>query len=479
MLVTVCGASAQNVRTWSDPAGDVSTPRRTNVGANSSIASVENLPDLLEVRLSGWIPTDPAIDWYTGSSGAPGTYHILRLDAVFDGLVNPAGPVEIFHHDAQRYGLNPLTGYLELDLDADRDTGCALGDSARSTVLGNLGRFGGRSSDLLLKDRTPASNCDFDSGPEQRNGAEMRLSLCSCHTITLLSETGNGNGTMEAGETFITSSRYFEMMSGYISVGGYSGGPISGPYNPTWELRFSHDISTDQTTVSLVFPLDHTGYATLMGVAEEPMDFWIDNAVSVKEILVGLTDPLPVLGDEFTCSVGWDNDDPDDFLDPTMWDATAIFGTAADIPVPQPFVWTDVGFDHTTGDVTGDGIVDQADRDAVAAEILSTDGVACGFECSGSMRCDEDGVVDGIVTVPNLGENFSLFDINYDGFVDQTDLDFFDLCIGDWDNSGTVDVQDLLAFLDDWFIGQADLNDDGMVDVLDLLSFLDQFWVGC
>lgn len=54
-------------------------------------------------------------------------------------------------------------------------------------------------------------------------------------------------------------------------------------------------------------------------------------------------------------------------------------------------------------------------------------------------------------------------------------------CPGDIDDSGSVDVMDLLAVLDEWSCtGEciADINNDDVVDVLDLLIVLDE-WGGC
>ena len=54
-------------------------------------------------------------------------------------------------------------------------------------------------------------------------------------------------------------------------------------------------------------------------------------------------------------------------------------------------------------------------------------------------------------------------------------------CPGDIDDSGSVDVMDLLAVLDEWGCNGeciADINNDDVVDVLDLLIVLDE-WGGC
>lgn len=54
-------------------------------------------------------------------------------------------------------------------------------------------------------------------------------------------------------------------------------------------------------------------------------------------------------------------------------------------------------------------------------------------------------------------------------------------CLPDWNGDGTVDTQDLLAFLNDWSAGSsdADINDDGTVDTRDVIAFLGAWSDGC
>jgi hypothetical protein len=53
-----------------------------------------------------------------------------------------------------------------------------------------------------------------------------------------------------------------------------------------------------------------------------------------------------------------------------------------------------------------------------------------------------------------------------------------DICVGDMDGSGLVDIEDLLAFLAVYGTAEADLNGDGLGDVNDLLILLGAFG-GC
>ena len=53
-----------------------------------------------------------------------------------------------------------------------------------------------------------------------------------------------------------------------------------------------------------------------------------------------------------------------------------------------------------------------------------------------------------------------------------------DICLGDFDRSGIIDITDLLAFLAAYGTEGADLNGDGLGDINDLLILLGAFG-GC
>jgi len=56
-----------------------------------------------------------------------------------------------------------------------------------------------------------------------------------------------------------------------------------------------------------------------------------------------------------------------------------------------------------------------------------------------------------------------------------------DVCLADFNCSGTVTVQDIFDFLSAWFAHQAsaDFNDSGAVTVQDIFDFLSAWFVGC
>ena len=51
-------------------------------------------------------------------------------------------------------------------------------------------------------------------------------------------------------------------------------------------------------------------------------------------------------------------------------------------------------------------------------------------------------------------------------------------CAGDYNDTGTVDVEDLLILLDGWGTETGDLNDDGLTDIEDLLILIGN-WGPC
>ena len=54
-------------------------------------------------------------------------------------------------------------------------------------------------------------------------------------------------------------------------------------------------------------------------------------------------------------------------------------------------------------------------------------------------------------------------------------------CAADWNGDGTVNTQDVLAFLNDWSAGNAaaDINGDGTVNTQDVIAFLNLWTAGC
>ncbi|VAX39809.1 hypothetical protein MNBD_PLANCTO03-1971 [hydrothermal vent metagenome] len=84
--------------------------------------------------------------------------------------------------------------------------------------------------------------------------------------------------------------------------------------------------------------------------------------------------------------------------------------------------------------------------------------------------CNSDGIVDYGQIV-----NGTLADTNDNGIPDICE------CVADFNNDGSVDTQDFLAFLNAWNAGEssADINGDGLVNSQDVLAFLNLWNAGC
>lgn len=106
-------------------------------------------------------------------------------------------------------------------------------------------------------------------------------------------------------------------------------------------------------------------------------------------------------------------------------------------------------------DCNGNGIGDAEDLSAGVLQDCDADGVPDSCEIAAGAELDVDG--DG---VPDACQR---------------------ACLADADDSGAVEVMDLLLFLDGWFEGalRVDVNGDGRTDVFDLLGFLDLWFAGC
>jgi hypothetical protein len=469
-VVSLCTAQP-TVRIWNDPVGDA-VIRRTDLGNSGELLPETVLPDLVQVRLSGWHPTDPSSDPYAGVVVPGNGADIFRLDVVFHGMFNPPGPLGLGGqpYDPFRFGPSPIYGFLEFDIDNCNDTGGELGGAATLRYLANAARFGGLPTGAT-SGRAARSGNDFDfdfyTDPQfERSGEDFALALCGCFPVSLISVDTH---------TWIVQSRYFQRAGGYRDASGVIGGSADHLYDPMVKLRFQQDPDpgTNTTTITLVYPLTMHGAALLLGLqTDPPIDHIIDIGGNPSSVVEALSDIIEGASENLEGPVWdlthlWVNRNAADYLDPTAWNATAIFGTAYATPQANAlYVWTDVGFSQTVGDVTGDGLADSADRNALIAYINAHDG--------------DDGVIDNSVSIPNFGANFSLYDINYDGVVDSHDLMIYPpACASDWNNDGDVNSTDFFLFLFDFFNGNADFNHDGVVDSFDFFGFLNAFFHGC
>jgi len=456
--------------------------RRTDVGNDGLINPASNLPDLIGVVIGGWKSKSAATNPFNGSWDDPENTGLFRVDIVFDGLLNPPGPIGLNEptFDPYRYGPSPVYGFLEFDLDENLHTGGDI-DNVWNRFLGNVSRFGGRvDSELGQRAATSVADLDGDLLTKplvERSGEEWHLSLCGCDPLAVVNTFGDSTpNSFDAGDQWVVSARFIHRSHAFVEYSFAFGGSRPGEYDPEVYLMFAHDPARDETTVSLVYALTQNGAGKLAGASPEPIDLNAGNQTSIHEMVseirfAAVNSFDPGKGTSFDLLRNWRDEDHEsliDFLDPTSWEVNAIFGTSYSVEEPTAhYVWTDVGFEFVKGDIDGDGSVNGTDRDAISAYVAQNDG-------SGS---DADGMVNGQFTVPSFGFDFSLFDLDYDGRVNAGDLRMLGAGRhGDIDADQQVDVQDLLLLRtlvglrlnDVGFNPEGDLNRNGIIDRSDL-----------
>ncbi len=470
VLACAAPASAQSgVAVWTDPADDAKL-RRTDTGNNGPVLAGATLPDVVEVRLSAW--ANP----YEGSPVPAGSAHLFRLDVVFNGLVNPPGTVGIGGQPFNPYafGFRPVFGTLEIDVDNDVNTGGEFDPGARVRYLANVARFG-RVPGGTLAPRAARSandyNSNFSSEPQyERSGGDFVLMMCGCWAVTIVSEGGNANGIMDPGETWIVRGRFLQRVAGYACASSAFGGSGFGLYDPWVHLRFSHDISTNRTTLTHIGALNMIGAGALAGQPAQPVNLNAGDHTSILEGLQDIINNAPTLsGNCKTLAQGWQGRDPVGFLDPTRWNVRGIFGTSYSLPEDSLFAWTDTGFDEVAGDLDGDRTAGPSDRTLVQQTIGLLDG---GPE-------DADGLVNGSVKIVNYGFNFHLMDVDGDGFINSWDVTFY--CPADYNGDGVLNLADLNVFQTLFVLGdpRADFNHDGALNVADFGAFMSAYALGC
>ncbi|MBC7836064.1 MAG: hypothetical protein H7Y88_13340 [Phycisphaerales bacterium] len=481
-------ARGDDTREFPDAPGDA-VLRRTDAG-NDGPVPPDFVADLLLARLSCWQMTTPGGDRFSGSTVNGDDAHLVRIDLVFAGVSHPSGPLGLGGgaFDPMLFGPHPVVGFLELNIDRERDTGGELA-GATNRYLANIARFGTVGSSSIAPRvalSAAAYDGDFFTDPQyERSGVEFAVVLCGCETPVVVTQGGDADGQFEAGETWIVQGRFFQRAGGYIGASAMNGGSVPGAYDPTVPMRVAHDPGTNRTTFSIVFALDPAGAAVITGGTQQPPDDSLFNHVSIQEALMDLVDGAnglnggPLFGEELVLTSEWadvDGDDLADMLDPTDWRASALFGVPYISEDDSLYAWTDVGFENLRGDLDGDDIAGALDQQAIEAYIESEDG---GFN-------DQDGLVNGSVEVQDFGLNFSVYDLTGDGLIGESDVAFYggpNPCPTDFDGSGVVNSADLTAYLAAWFHDlmtgtvMADFNSSGVTNSADITAFL-AAWFG-
>ena len=453
--------------------------RRTDPGNDGPVNPAGVRPDVLSVSVCPWEAYDPDTDPYTGHVEDPEHAHLVRIDLVFSGLVNPPGPLGLNGDDFDpfAYGVSPVVGFLDIDVDDDKDTGGELGSAAEIRYLANVARFGRRPEGSIGERAAGSRNDidgDFNSGPQyERSGADFALVLCGCFTPTVVELAGDGDSAFEADERWIVLGRFFERSQGYREASAAYGGSAPGLYDPIVPLLFDHDAALDQTTITLVWALDPTGAADLAGEAEEPIDLDVADQTCLVEALQDIIDgadgggiPYPA----WTLVRRWAGEDAWRQTDISNWgNVTGLFGMPYSSPESTLYVWTDTVGNELFADLNGDGYANDTDEAMIRTRVYQDDGTSK----------DADGQRNGVVVLPNPGWNFDLHDTDGDMRIDLFDQEPYGP-LGDFNGSGGVDIQDFIAFLNAWAskLTSADFNLDGKVDIQDFIAFLNAWVLG-
>lgn len=461
---------------WNDPSGDA-VIRRTDLGNDAPLPVDFEPIDLLMVRVMGWLPNSPSTNLYDGAE-VSGDANFVRIQVSVDGLISPPGPIGLngFAYNPYQFGDRPITGFIDLDIDDQKDSGGELMPLASSRYLANVARFSmspaGSISERMIQSEQDLDS-DFFEGPEfERTGAEFTLVMCGCFAPSIISQDGNLDSIFDSGETWVVGGRFFERFESFQPLSAMFGGGDFGLFNPTTALRFEHDPFLDQTTITLVFPITNAGAAAIQNHPVQPLDLSLSNDTSLEEAL----DDLIIGADFANGALGvltndWRDQDATDFRVPSEWKTTALIGTAPLTPQPSSFyVWTDTGFNEFHEDFNLDQLNDAFDSDTLEDYIDDNDGTIH----------DNDQIVNGEIGIANFGLGFHFFDTNYDGIVSDADQPAA-VCQADLTGDGAVDFLDISAFLGS-FTQQtplADLNADGNWDFLDISAFLTFFAQGC
>lgn len=494
-LLPAAIAAAQPV-IITDPEGDT-VIRRTDVGNAGSVnPGLHRLPDIVQMRMGKFAPTAPHLDLFAGAWSNAGMF--LRFDLVVSGVINPPGPMG---YDFKTplyapflYGPNPIYGWIEFDIDNSISTGGELNDP-ELRYDGAVARLGGKPAGAAYGNRVALDwtdfDPDFDSIPlVERSGEEFHLTFRGEDVISIdkvYEKPGGNPAIFENGEQWTLHGPMWHRAHLYELYAFQCVGK-NGVYMPTVSVRFKHDNATNQTTISLVYPLTNVAAALMEGpyATPQPNNGCPGDQNSIQEALEDLhfsamfTDPLRRSEPEFKAMVGWESAEVSRFLDPDEWRVDGLIGAAYEASTNDGarYAWTDAWPNCRIGDFNGDGEVNGTDAAMLAAYIAERDG---------DQDLDADGVLNGRVAIPGFAANFSVFDTNYDGVVGPEDT----IVLGDMNINLVANYGDLGDFVQALVnpavytsthggaspLLRGDLNGDHKLDGKDIPFMLDL--VGC
>jgi hypothetical protein len=461
-----------------DPAGDA-VSRRTDMGADGPLYPNTTLPDVLSVRVMG-------------EGGIPPRYDVLRITVVLGGHVNPPGIVGTAAYTSApfQFGLSPVFGTFEFDIDNNINTGGEFGGPERTRYTAHVARFGEVPTGVLsARVARQGSHIDtvFATTPQiERSGADFAFTLCGCFPLTVVTRVGDlSPQTFDPGDDWTVSGRFVQRAGGFEDASAMSGGTFFGHYDPISRARFVSSLATNTTTIDVRFPLTMAGAAMMAGQPQQYEDLSASNHVSVVEGLADIIEGAPYVTNDpgRTLVQGWAGRDARNFIDPSTWRITGLVGTtyAALDPLGASFVWTDAVGAHVFADFDASGVANKTDLKWLVSELSRLDGSAS----------DADGVRNGAVRLANPGPNFNVLDLTGDGVIDADDLAAFPstppptpTCPGDADRNGVVafgDITTVLAHFGEVVPpgGEGDANNDGAVTFNDITTVLANFGVSC
>ena len=306
----------------------------------------------------------------------------------------------------------------------------------------NVARYGGLPVGPEFVDRIGTDGQDsdlvYDTVPWiDRSGEDFHVVLFNQEILSIFELNGNQDDLFDAGETWLLEGHFLHRAHGYDTF------TYGGSYEPLVELRFAHDLETNATTITLVYPLTNEAYAAATGEEVEDMDFDDFNANSIWEALWNLQYSAQHPGwspnDYQALILQWADEYPEDYLDPCAWRPTFLLSTVlTEVGLYGGlYAYVDVWPDVVVGDFNGDGLASNSDAQ-MAADFLD--------EHDGDSLYDADGQVNGVIELVLFGMRFSIFDVNYDGFVDAYDVTFSQQAPGDYDNDGRLDLLDFAAY---------------------------------
>jgi len=434
-----------------DPADDARVIRTDDDSVNPFDPGLHRLPEIIQIRLGAFQPNLPHVDLFSGSWTTSGQF--VRLDVVFSGLINPPGTVGLGNGQSYapyHYGPHPVFGFIEIDVDGNENTGGEV-DFPELRYLGNVARLGGLPVEARFQNRAALTRDDCDksvlSAPfVKRSGEEFHLALLGeeISAVYVKEESDCGDPSIfEAGETWILAGSWLHRAHPYeeFSLQCFA---AQGRYMPTSFLRFRHSEYTDQTTVSLVFPLRNSAHASMQLPPASPQanNGCPGDQYSIEEALVDLqfsainVDPFQMTFPEYQLLADWAIESPGAVLAPGAWRINACLGSAysSEQSGSARFVWTDMYPNVCNRDFTGDGRVTIADVAVFQAFLAEHDG--------DDDVDDDDDSNNNSIELDDFSRNFYLYDTNYDGYIDCDDI----MLLGDMDWNGVVELDDLSAF---------------------------------